>query len=104
MDEQHKSLKVKLSEITKNALTHIFIINNHSRAVTISSMVSTTNDVIRTYQASMYRNNSYFGVIVIENEKTVILLSSVDLIVQAYETMILRLSIRNCGKASSIKL
>ena len=39
----------------------------------------------------MYRNKSYFGVIVIENEKTIILLSSVDLIVEAYETMSLRL-------------
>ena len=52
----------------------------------------------------MYRNNSYFGVIVIESEKTLFLLSSVDLIVEAYETMLLRLSIRNCGKTLPIKL
>ena len=50
MEEQHKSMKVKLSEIAKNALTHIFIINNNNRAVTISSMVS-TNDAIYTYHA-----------------------------------------------------
>ena len=52
----------------------------------------------------MYRNNSSFGVIVLENEETVILLSSVDLIVEAYEAMLLRLSIRNCGKTLPIKL
>ena len=52
----------------------------------------------------MYRNNSSFGVIVLENEETVILLSSVDLIVEEYETMPLSISIRNCEKTLPIKL
>ena len=93
-----------LSEIAKNvsnALTHIFIrpIINRSKAVKIRSSMVSANDAICTYHACIEIIH-ILGLF----EKTLFLLSSVDLIVEAYETMILRLSIRNCGKTLPIKL